>query len=171
MIMELQLWWILMFERISAYWDIHWGNKKYLHSKWWLWSILHGCDCVGMYFKITNVYSFIWKLHELKLFFHFLLHQYITGTITFDDARNEKTLTKLEGLMGDVIRDFQSCKKILMPIFANSHWHLMEVNFEQKKFYDYNSLILRKNDLEIARWVSVSKQLYFNCLYVYQHMH
>ena len=95
---------------------------------------------------------------KLKLFFHFLLQQYITGTITSDDARNEKTLTKLEGLMGDVIKDFQSCRKILMPIFANSHWHLMEVNFEQKKFYDYKSLILMKNDLEIARWVSVSRQ-------------
>ena len=71
-----------------------------------------------------------------------------------DKKKNQTNLKKLEGMLMDVVNNLKYCRKILMPIHANFHWHLMVVSMEQRKFYDYNSLHMRTSDYEVERWVS-----------------
>ena len=59
----------------------------------------------------------------------------------------------MESLLENVVRNFEYCRKIIIPIHNAGHWHLMEVNFEDKEIRDYNSLRKYMKDQEVARWV------------------
>jgi len=81
------------------------------------------------------------------------VQRYIVGNISDNPLRNERNMKKMATLLDNVVKNVEFCRKILIPIHGSAHWHLMEVNFEDKEFRDYNSLRDMKKDHEVARLV------------------
>lgn len=64
----------------------------------------------------------------------------------------------MAGLLKDVIDNLNNVRTILIPVYKNFHWHLLQFDFVHEGVYDFNSLLLRKNDGECERFVSFTIQ-------------